>query len=180
MHRLPANRLITRIVAICLLHGGFMAAPFFGCLNDVHAAGRILDRVQTVIKSRLDGQQLGSSLACQGEMICGIQTLPVAYRKNDYRPLWLDASLRLEKAESLAQAIGRAGEDGLEAKDYHLDAIDNLLADVCEQSSAKGPGSITPELWADLDLMLTDAFLLFGSHLAAGRVLDTFQFPICC
>lgn len=166
----PAYRQISNLLAVCLLINGLLGVLFSGYLNDAHADGGVLDRVQAVIKSRLDGQQLIPPLACQGEMICGIRMLPIAYRKNDFRPLWLDASLRLEKGESLAQAIGRAEEDGLEAKDYHLDVIGNLLADLCEQSSARGPQSITPELWADLDLILTDAFLLYGSHLSTGRV----------
>jgi murein L,D-transpeptidase YcbB/YkuD len=54
--------------------------------------------------------------------------------------------------------------------DYHRDAIHELLADACERSSAVGPTGVPAELWADLDLILTDAYLLFGSHLAAGRV----------
>jgi murein L,D-transpeptidase YcbB/YkuD len=85
-------------------------------------------------------------------------------------PYGLMPHLNLEKAEAIAAAISRAGEEGISPSDYHLDAINNLLAEVCEQSSAAGPASISPELWADLDLILTDAFLLYGSHLAAGRV----------
>ena len=46
-------------------------------------------------------------------MICGIQMLPLAYRHTKYCPLWIDASLRLEKAEALAESIHRAREDGL-------------------------------------------------------------------
>ena len=155
----------------CLLFIGFLAGVFFGIAPQAHAVDPIVDRVKAVIKARLAGDPaIKKSLSCQGEMLCGIQMLPPAYRKRNYLPFWIDTSLRLEKAEALADAIGRAGQDGLAPLDYHLEAIVDLVADVCEQSSAASPPSVSPELWADLDLILTDAFLLYGSHLAAGRV----------
>jgi murein L,D-transpeptidase YcbB/YkuD len=161
---------LSRMVAMCLLVSGFLNGGVFGAAMQAHGADLIIDRVQAVINTRLDGGRSIKPLACQGEMICGIQLLPKAYANKNHRPLWIDAMLRLERAEALAEAIGRAGEDGLDPLDYHLEAIIELLADVCEQSSAAGPASISPERWADLDLILTDAFLLYGSHLAAGRV----------
>ena len=155
---------------MCLLFAGFLACTLFGIIPKTQAANSIVDRVQAVIQARLNGESAMATLFCQGEMICGIQMLPLAYRNKKHLPLWIDDSLRLEKAQALADAIDRAGEDGLAPIDYHRDAIHDLLADVCEQSSTAGPTAVSPEQWADLDLILTDAFLLYGSHLAAGRV----------
>ncbi len=155
---------------VYLLLNAFLACALFGITSLARADHPILDRVQAVIQARLDGNPSIASLSCQGEMICGIQMLPLAYRDRKHLPLWIDASLRLEKAEALANAIDRAGEDGLAPVDYHREAIHELLAQICEQYSATGPASVPPEWLADLDLILTDAFLLYGSHLAAGRV----------
>ena len=155
---------------MCLLFTGFLACALFGIVSKAWAADSMVDRVQTIIRARLDGEPATVSLSCQGEMICGIQLLPLAYRDRKQLPLWIDASLRLEKAEALAEAIDRAGEDGLLPVDYHQDAIHELLAEVCEQASAASPTEVSPELWADLDLILTDAYLLYASHLTAGRV----------
>ena len=155
---------------MCLVLTGFMACALFGLVSKARASESMLDRVQAIIRARLDRDPATLALSCQGEMICGIQMLPLVYRNRRHLPLWIDASLRLEKAEALAEAIDRAGEDGLLPFDYHRDAIHELLADVCEQSSAASPTSVSPELWADLDLILTDAYLLYASHLAAGRV----------
>lgn len=164
------KNVLSGIVALCLLVTGFLIGGVLGTAMHAHGADPIIDRVQAVINTRLNGGTAIKPFACQGEMICGIEMLPRAYGKRNHRPLWIDDSLRLERAEALAGAIGRAGQDGLAPLDYHLDTINNLLAEVCEQSSAAGPTSTSPELWADLDLILTDAFLLYGSHLAAGRV----------
>ncbi len=153
-----------------LLLIGFLSGAFFDTLPEAFATDSIDTRVQAVIKARLDGDPAIQSLTCQGEMICGIQMLPLAYRSNTHLPFWIDPSLRLEKAQALAKAIAHAGEEGLAPTDYHLATIDNLLAAVQEQSSTQNPAPFSPELLADLDLILTDAFLLYGSHLAAGRV----------
>ncbi len=161
----PAARL-----TMCLLFTGFLAGALFGIVPKARSADSMVDRVQTIIRARLDGDPAAIPLSCQGEMICGIQMLPLAYRDRKHLPLWIDASLRLEKAEALAEAIDRAGEDGLLPVDYHQNVIHELLADVCERSSAASPTAVSPEWWADLDLILTDAYLLYGSHLAAGRV----------
>ncbi|WP_167527831.1 L,D-transpeptidase family protein [Desulfosarcina alkanivorans] len=161
---------LSRVATLFLLAAGFLTTAMTGGSLLAHAAGPDIDRVQKAIQTRLDGGTAIEALSCQGEMICGIRMLPRAYDNRNYLPLWIDASLRLEKAEALAGAIGRADEDGLVPQDYHIEAIDGLLAEICEQASAAGPDSVAAELWADLDLILTDAFLLYGSHLAAGRV----------
>ncbi|MCB2146013.1 MAG: L,D-transpeptidase family protein [Deltaproteobacteria bacterium] len=166
----PSNKKSSAIVTMCLLFTVFLACAIFEMVPPAQAAMPMVDRVQAVIQARLDGDPATLSLSCRGEMICGIDMLPLAYRDKEHLPLWIDATLHLEKAEALADAISRAGEDGLAPFDYHLEAIRNLLAEICEQSSAAGPTSVSPDVWADLDLILTDAFLLYGSHLAAGRV----------
>ncbi|MEE4113659.1 MAG: L,D-transpeptidase family protein [Desulfobacteraceae bacterium] len=155
---------------MCLLVTGFLACALFGPESNARAADSMVDRVQTVIRSRLEGDPAAISLSCRGEMICGIQMLPQAYRDRKHLPMWMDASLRLEKAEALAEAIDRAGEDGLLPLDYHQETIHELLAEIGEQSSAANPEAVPADVWADLDLILTDAYLLFASHLAGGRV----------
>ncbi len=96
--------------------------------------------------------------------------LPRAYQDRNYLPMWLDPPQGTDNAMTMAAAIGRSDEDGLAPLDYHLDVIYDLLVQVLKQSAKDDPPPFDPELWADLDLILTDAFLLFGSHLAAGRV----------
>jgi murein L,D-transpeptidase YcbB/YkuD len=128
------------------------------------------ERTQTAIQTRLSDDRAGDALVCRGAWLCGIHMLPRIYKDRNDLPMWLDPPQRTEKAKALAAVIGRAGEDGLVPLDYHLDVIYDLLARVLKQSAKHDPLPFDPQLWADLDLMLTDAFLLMGSHLAAGRV----------
>ncbi|MBI5591952.1 MAG: L,D-transpeptidase family protein [Deltaproteobacteria bacterium] len=90
------------------------------------------------------------------------------YGKNDFKPLWtLDTGLT-PQAEQLVRSIEAAELDGLISEDYHVSQIKALIADFKEALLQKQ--SLDSQKQADLDLLLTDAFLLFSSHLLTGRV----------
>jgi L,D-transpeptidase YcbB len=133
-----------------------------------HAVDFSMAEVQASLKSRLDDKTATGTLVYRGDLICGIEMMPLAYRSRAYMPFWIDASFRLDTAKALIEAIGRAGEDGLLPSDYHLGSIYRLLADMAQERSTNN--TVSPERWADLDLILTDAFLLLGTHLLIGRV----------
>lgn len=61
----------------------------------------------------------------------------------------------------IVEAIRGVSRDGLNPKDYHLEAIEKL---------SQGQ-SHTPEAQADLDLLLTDAVAAIADHVRFGRVL---------
>ncbi len=91
------------------------------------------------------------------------------YEKRDYCPLWiLDNGLTFQ-ADQLILAIEEADLDGLISEDYHLYQLKLLVADYKQALLKKG--AFNPEKQADIDLLLTDAFLLFSSHLLSGRVI---------
>jgi murein L,D-transpeptidase YcbB/YkuD len=100
--------------------------------------------------------------------LCGSSVIPTFYQQRGFTPAWSGEDGRVSQAESLIAAIRESDREGLSPDDYHLAAIESLLADRGEKQTGKK--SIDPEEWADLDLLLTDAFLLYGSHLLAGRV----------
>ncbi|MGA6925119.1 MAG: L,D-transpeptidase family protein [Desulfosarcina sp.] len=164
------NRWLSKTAGVGLLLSVLLTGFGGGISTTVYAAGPPIEDVQAVIKARLDSGKKTHVISCQGELICGVEMLPWAYRKRNYRPVWMDESLGLERAHAMARAVDHIGEDGLAASDYHLDAIRALLTEAREQSSSTEPNLATTELWADLDLLLTDAFLMIGSHLAGGRV----------
>lgn len=124
--------------------------------------------VQAGIEKLLDGQSADGVLARRGGLISGMDMLPLAYRSRAYMPFWIDARLGLEAVKALTEAIGQAEDDGLLPPDYHLLTIYRLLADMAgERSSAH---RVAPDRWAELDIILTDAFLLLGTHLLVGKV----------
>ncbi len=91
------------------------------------------------------------------------------YQKRDFNPLWtLDNGLT-SQADQLFSAIEQAELDGLISEDYHLHQLKPLISDYKQALQQKQPFDL--EKQADLDLLLTDAFLLFSSHLLSGRVI---------
>ena len=120
------------------------------------------------LKIRIMAQDNGNGFVCRGEPICGIQILPLYYAANDFKPVWSDATGLRSSVRYLLQAVEDAENDGLRPEDYHLTAIRKVIAQI------ENPPPLTNDQlldgWADLDLLLTDAFLLLGAHLSAGRV----------
>jgi murein L,D-transpeptidase YcbB/YkuD len=90
------------------------------------------------------------------------------YARRSFRPAWSNEQGPNRLADELVDALDRADLEGLRPEDYHLADIRALLALVRADAST---GTATdPDRFAELDLLLTDAFLLYGSHLLAGRV----------
>jgi len=91
------------------------------------------------------------------------------YEKRDFNPLWILDNGLTSQADQLIRAIEEAELDGLISEDYHFYQLKPLIVDFKQALLQRL--SFDPEKQADLDLLLTDAFLLFSSHLLSGRVI---------
>lgn len=85
------------------------------------------------------------------------------YKGRNFRPAWFRNS-HLAQADVLVRAINEAYDDGLTPSFYHLGRITSLIRE--------GYGGLSRDAGqaADLDILLTDAFLTLGCHLSAGCV----------
>lgn len=104
-----------------------------------------------------------------GDPLLAVQTLHELYTRRVFRPLWSDGEKPLPLARRLLRVLRQSDQDGLSPENYHVTAIDTLLRDI-ETSRVRGNGT---GYLTDLDLLLTDAFLLYASHLMEGRVDPT-------
>lgn len=82
--------------------------------------------------------------------------LDAFYAQRGYRPVWQDRTM----VGQLLDAIGSAGDDGLDPEDYHYSAIRGFASSFLLQ----------PRERARYDLLLTDALLTYGYHLRYGKV----------
>lgn len=106
-----------------------------------------------VIRERLSA---GTVFVLGGETLLCTQVLQQLYEARDYMPLWD----RESEVESLVREIGDARWEGLNPEDYHLQTLQRWLED-----SKK-----TPAERAEMDLLCSDALLLYTSHLASGKI----------
>lgn len=111
-------------------------------------------------------------IAVADERVHAVVDLPRFYEGRGFRPAWVDVDGPLALADSVVAALERADREGLDPDDYHLPRIRAVLAEL-RRSGAPAAGRVvgTPAArLVDLELLLTDAFLLYGAHLVAGRV----------
>jgi murein L,D-transpeptidase YcbB/YkuD len=83
--------------------------------------------------------------------------LALFYQKRDYLPIWMTLDGLIPEADNLFEAVTNAERQGLDPGDYHLDALRQRLT-----------GS-SPKEMAELELLLTDAFLRYCLDLRSGR-----------
>ncbi len=127
------------------------------------------DLIRNYLKKRIVLATTKEKFLCRGELICGLSQIPLFYKRRGFFPAWcLDQGAILPQAESLITMIKGAHNQGLRPYDYHLANILSLMGKI-KKIRAMG-GAANPELWGDLDLLFTDAFMLYASHLLAGRV----------
>ncbi len=90
------------------------------------------------------------------------------YRKRFHEPVWVSKNGPSKLGLELDRTIESAAEHGLVPEDYHFACIDEWIATL-EERTRKGVEIYAKEL-AGLEIVMTDAFLNFGSHLADGKV----------
>ncbi len=105
--------------------------------------------------------QRGLAVSIAGERICATHPLPQFYAGRNWAPAWTVNGSPSPVALAMIDTIEHASDHGLRPADYHLDAI------------RKAEGE-------ELDLLLSDAFFLFASHLNSGRVDPESMEPTWC
>jgi murein L,D-transpeptidase YcbB/YkuD len=90
------------------------------------------------------------------------------YRARDFRPLWQSSSGMRIAAHALVERLRSAAEHGLCSEDYLLLPIERRLS--YRGEFVRRGERIPPADAAILDLLLTQSFFLYGTHLVEGRV----------
>lgn len=84
------------------------------------------------------------------------------YHERQFQPAWSDGHQLLPLADKLIAAIPAAAEEGLDPDDYHLAPLIDR--------SRRFRSTPMPQLAAELDLLLSDAFMALASHYLQGRI----------
>ncbi len=96
------------------------------------------------------------------------EKLPVFYERRGYEPAWIKDKGITSQADSLMHMLQDAENEGLRATDYHFAEIEKLM-DKTKKLPVETLAMNAPML-TDMELLLTDAFLLYSAHLLAGKV----------
>lgn len=145
--------IISLVVAVVLL-SVFFARFFRNYLSDP-AAYMIRSRVTSI----------GASSQVAGDRLQRAALVAKFYEDTNYAPAWSSEKGLQAKTRIFLEILRESDRRGLRPEDYHLETIESLVA---ESEAARGTSSL--ESRVDLELLLTDAFFLFGGHLYGGRV----------
>ena len=90
------------------------------------------------------------------------------YRARGFRPLWQASTGLRPVAHALVERLRNAGEHGLCSEDYLLSPIEEMLRN--RSAALKKQAAIPPLDIAVLDLLLTQGFFSYATHLVEGQV----------
>ncbi len=116
-----------------------------------------------LLRARLESAGTPPRLNIATEVIYASRLLPAFYDARGFAPAWIDSRGPLPILDDLLDAIHRSAEHGLRPSDYHLRLLQQKLMD--HARSALSSGRLI-----EVELLATDAFLVYTSHLAAGHV----------
>jgi len=157
LFRSRRHRTIARAIVAVALFGSF--DPSFA---DEERPARGPER----LRERVESCVLTASLAVGQSVACAPTVVGTFYERRLYRPAWTDGDAPLPAAWGLAGALVGARRHGLDPETYHFSAIRNIL----EALDTPAGSEERARRLTDLELLLTDAFLTYASHLLSGRV----------
>ena len=123
--------------------------------------------MRELLRFRIEAGGVPLKIAVGKEPIHAAIVLPIFYENRVYQPAWTVRQGPSPKVEALLNAIRGADREGLRPGDYHLGKIEAILSELHQLPElGKKPN---PHQIVDFDLLLTDAFLIYSSHLISGR-----------
>lgn len=161
------SKYLQYLIIVVFLTLSFTLSEGFS-LQKPYQKQNINSHVRSLIKKQINEGELLHQIKIRDELIYASFMLEIFYKRRDFKPAWMLDDIRLDQANDLVDIIEAAYLDGLTPDHYHLRTINALLEEVRENKSRKLIQN--PETLVDLDLLLTDAFLLLSCHFSSGCV----------
>ena len=161
------NRFISRITI-------FISIALF-IFSELSYAENPADQVRRQIQERINTAKESSQGVCRDSLVCKSALLPKFYTEREYLPAWSDDYGPFPYVEDFVEVIRNAYREGLRPEDYHLNKIEAALSGL--YTSLLGGETPDSAKVVEIDLMITDAFLRYASHLVNGRVDHRRAYP---
>ena len=124
--------------------------------------------LKSILEHRLTWTGVPYRVKIADEPIRAENALPRFYKSRHYAAAWINDQGIGAPAQRLIESIQAAEGDGLAPESFHLAALKTLIEDLERRKQLKMP--LDTERLADLEFLLTDAFLTLGGQLQSGRV----------
>ena len=147
---------------------GFVVFAVLTVFGDVAWSQWDIPAIGNAIRTQVAGEGGPSQMTvCDNQVHCSV-VLPFFYERRDYRPAWIREDGFSANAAALVKAIEGAPDEGLASSDYHLKEIRKMVSG--DPSVPNRRKIADPRKLAEMDILLTDTFLIYASHLLSGRV----------
>jgi murein L,D-transpeptidase YcbB/YkuD len=120
------------------------------------------DEIRFILRGLFPASGAAPRLEVEGQGFQASPDLFCFYDRRGFAPVWSEGGTPGPRAGELLAALASAADDGLRPEDYRVEALAHRVAAARSRPEA---GEM-----ADLDLLLSDAFLTFAAHLRNGKV----------
>ena len=128
----------------------------------------LFDSMPEQLKNRIETAGRIPSMPIRSEILGAGDALVRFYESRGFRPLWIGDEGPLPQADALLQKLRQAEREGIKPTVYHLSSIEQLVTALGRHDSHDQSQNL--HTWVDLELLLTDAFFMYGSHVLTGQI----------
>jgi murein L,D-transpeptidase YcbB/YkuD len=135
-------------------------APLLAALLAACSLPVAAQEAHELIRAEVEQLRTTGDLAVDGVMIASRNLLPRIYEARAFEPTWRSQA----QVDSLLETIDESYREGLDPRDYHVDAVRAARAAFANVDALPAAER------AALDVMLTDSVIRLGYHLRFGKV----------
>jgi len=144
--------LLSRLLTIALLVLFAMSTSF----------AQDIEEIKKEIQERIENGIQQGGIAIGDIYLFNQTTLAHYYIDNGFDPVWEDE----RHINEFIEIIQGSYEVGLLPEDYHVERLKALVAEVKN-------GTATADVYADIDLLMSDGISLYANHLNYGKVMQS-------
>lgn len=151
----------------------------FGCfilINNGAFADNLLNQAESqAIANKISQLNNATRMMCTPQLRCSLSLTTQFYSNFTYQPVWIQNSKVRPEVEEFLEILRNSYQEGLNPFDYHVKEIKDLLQQI---KLAQQNGQVVPaSVLANLDVTLSDAYLLYSKHLEVGRIDPSSAYP---
>jgi murein L,D-transpeptidase YcbB/YkuD len=120
------------------------------------------------LQGRINRVKVSADLAIEKEPIKSLNLIQAFYEHRSYRPVWVGEDKSPGLVYNLLKSIRNANREALDPNDYHLEVLEKFDNSFGSLRSRDQP--LILNNLVDFELLSTDAFLTYASHLLSGRI----------
>ncbi len=164
--------LLSTAALVCLLVAGCAAPKQENLIQDAQSPTQTQTsstaKVSNITKQKIQASSYYPKIQIQTKSIKANRDLPKLYQENNYSLFWIKSDRPSPQAFKMVEIIRNSGDEALNPEDYNLEEIESTLSRMQNDNETEHP--YDEEDLAELELLLSNAFLTYGHDLHYGRV----------